>query len=210
MKLVSKLYKVFYLSSSERYLNFLRRKGVSVGDGTVVFDPKHIDFDSTRPSLLKIGKHVFLHKNTVIMTHDWTSWCFMQTHNDFIPSHAKVTIGDNVWLGMGVTILKGVEIGDNVIIGAGSVVSRSIPSNSVAAGIPAKVICSYEEYYNKRKIKYLDEFREYATSLIESGKGLNPEYFSDDYPPFINKSNFDAYDYPYLKSSETRNNLRII
>ena len=53
-----------------------------------------------------------------------------------------VTIGNNVWLGGSVTILPGVTIGDNVTIGAGSVVVKDIPSNSVAAGNPCKVIKS--------------------------------------------------------------------
>lgn len=51
-----------------------------------------------------------------------------------------VTIGNNVWVGGGVTINQGVEIGDNSIIGSGSVVTKSIPANSVAVGVPAQVI----------------------------------------------------------------------
>lgn len=51
-----------------------------------------------------------------------------------------IIIGDNVWLGMNVVVLPGVCIGDNVAIGANSVVSRDIPSNTVAAGNPCKVI----------------------------------------------------------------------
>jgi len=51
-----------------------------------------------------------------------------------------VTIGNNVWLGGSVTILPGVTIGDNCTIGAGSVVTKDIPSNSVAVGNPARVI----------------------------------------------------------------------
>lgn len=51
-----------------------------------------------------------------------------------------VTIGNNVWIGGSVTILPGVTIGDNVTIGAGSVVTRDIPSNSIAVGNPCKVI----------------------------------------------------------------------
>ena len=51
-----------------------------------------------------------------------------------------VTIGDNVWIGGSVTILPGVTIGDNVTIGAGSVVTKDIPSKSVAVGNPCKVI----------------------------------------------------------------------
>jgi maltose O-acetyltransferase len=51
-----------------------------------------------------------------------------------------VKIGDNVWIGGGVIILPGVTIGKNSVIGAGSVVTRSIPENSVAFGNPCKVI----------------------------------------------------------------------
>lgn len=53
---------------------------------------------------------------------------------------APVTIGNNVWIGGGAVILLGVKIGDNVVIGAGSVVTKSIPDNSVAFGIPCKVV----------------------------------------------------------------------
>lgn len=51
-----------------------------------------------------------------------------------------VTIGNNVWIGAGSTILAGVSIGDNTVIGAGSVVSKSIPSGVVAVGVPCKVM----------------------------------------------------------------------
>ncbi|WP_043891391.1 sugar O-acetyltransferase [Paenibacillus sp. Aloe-11] len=51
-----------------------------------------------------------------------------------------VTIGNNVWLAANVTVCGGVTIGDNCVIGAGSVVTRDIPANSFAAGVPCKVI----------------------------------------------------------------------
>ncbi len=51
-----------------------------------------------------------------------------------------ITIGNNVWIGAGVSILDGVTIGDHSVIGAGAVVNKDIPPNSVAVGIPAKVI----------------------------------------------------------------------
>ena len=53
---------------------------------------------------------------------------------------SPVRIGNNVWLAGKVTVLKGVTIGDNVVIGANAVVTKDIPANSVAVGIPAKVI----------------------------------------------------------------------
>ena len=52
----------------------------------------------------------------------------------------KVKIGNNVWIGAGVHINQGVTIGDNTVVGSGSVVTKSIPSNVVAAGVPCKVI----------------------------------------------------------------------
>lgn len=51
-----------------------------------------------------------------------------------------VKIGNNVWIGGGVTILPGVTIGDNAVIGAGSTVTRDVPSNMIAAGTPCKII----------------------------------------------------------------------
>ena len=51
-----------------------------------------------------------------------------------------ITVGNNVWIGVGSTILAGVEIGDNTVIGAGSVVTKSIPENVVAAGVPCRVL----------------------------------------------------------------------
>lgn len=171
--------------------------GVKVGDGTFVLDPKKIQIDISRPELLEIGEKVFLHRGTIILTHDWASWCFVNSHNDFLPSHGKVKIGNNVWLGENVTILKGVTIGDNVIIGIGSVVTKDIPSNSVVAGIPAKVISSYDEYYKKRRETYVDECVEYAQSILASGKELRKEMFYDDYPCFVDGENYQKYDYPY-------------
>jgi maltose O-acetyltransferase len=55
---------------------------------------------------------------------------------------SKVKIGNNVYIGSGVTILSGVQIGDNVIIGAGSVVTKNLDSNFIYAGNPAVKIKS--------------------------------------------------------------------
>ena len=61
-------------------------------------------------------------------------------------AHAKeIKIGSYVWIGGNVVILEGVTIGDNVVIGAGAVVTKDIPSNSVAVGVPAKVVKKIED-----------------------------------------------------------------
>ena len=63
-----------------------------------------------------------------------------EERNRLIEWAEPITIGNNVWIGGGTTILPGVEIGDNVVIGAGSVVVKSIPSDCVAVGNPARVV----------------------------------------------------------------------
>jgi acetyltransferase-like isoleucine patch superfamily enzyme len=55
-------------------------------------------------------------------------------------THKGIWIEDNVWIGAGAKILDGVSIGRNAVIGAGSVVTRSIPANATAAGVPARVL----------------------------------------------------------------------
>jgi acetyltransferase-like isoleucine patch superfamily enzyme len=72
--------------------------------------------------------------NTVITDSDWHL-------NDVRSGKPKrVVIEENVWLGYGVVVLKGVTIGANSVIGAGSVVTKDIPANVVAAGNPCRVI----------------------------------------------------------------------
>ena len=85
---------------------------------------------------IEIGDNCLIGHNTTIATlnHDFNP----EKRANLTPSPVK--IGKNVWIGSDCTILPGVEIGDGAIIGAGSVVTKSIPSNSVAVGNPARVI----------------------------------------------------------------------
>jgi maltose O-acetyltransferase len=57
-----------------------------------------------------------------------------------IETALPITIGNNVWVGMGAKILDGVSIGDNAVIAAGAVVNKDVAANTVVAGVPAKVI----------------------------------------------------------------------
>ncbi len=80
-----------------------------------------------------IGNHVLIGANCQIGDRDG--------HSDRFKSNPKpINIGDNVWLGMNVTVLKGVTIGENSIIGANSLVTKDIPANCIAAGNPCKII----------------------------------------------------------------------
>ena len=84
---------------------------------------------------IKIGEHVAISENVTLRdSDDHTLSCASQ------PVTSPITIGDHVWIGMNVTILKGVTIGDEAVIAAGAVVTRDIPPHCLAAGVPARVI----------------------------------------------------------------------
>ena len=93
-----------------------------------------------------IGRHVLCGANVVITDFDWHAIDPLRRLAGLNPQSqsecAPIDIGDNVWLGMHAVVLKGVVIGDNAVIGANSVVTRSIPANTIAAGVPARVIRS--------------------------------------------------------------------
>jgi acetyltransferase-like isoleucine patch superfamily enzyme len=59
---------------------------------------------------------------------------------DYAHTGGTITVGDAVWIGAGALLLPGVTIGDRSVVGAGSVVTRDVPADSVAAGVPARVI----------------------------------------------------------------------
>lgn len=87
---------------------------------------------------VRIGDHAFIAPNVGIYTagHPLDT----KQRNQGLEYARPITIGHNVWIGAGVSILPGVTIGDNTVIGAGSVVTKNIPSNVLAVGNPCKVI----------------------------------------------------------------------
>ena len=78
---------------------------------------------------------------------------------DFIERVGCIEIMDNVFIGSRTVILYNTKIGNNVIIGSNSLVNKDIPDNSVYAGIPARFICTFDDYVKKA--------REYSESVKE-------------------------------------------
>ena len=72
-----------------------------------------------------------------------------------VDSFGKIRIGNNVHIGTNAIIMPGVRIGNNCIIGCGAIVTKDVPDNSVAAGIPARVIETLDEYIKKNKSKFV-------------------------------------------------------
>ena len=105
----------------------------------VILDPSHC-------WLIEIGDDVTLAPRVHILCHDASTKAFMN-----YTKVGNVTIGNRVFIGAESVVLPGVTIGDDVVIGANSTVTHNIPSNSVAVGSPARVICTLEEYIQKEK-----------------------------------------------------------
>lgn len=178
-----------YLSrrSSQAFIADLRSKGISVGDNVKFFgNLKTVSIDTTRPSLVSIGSDVQIVAPFTILTHGFEWTVFRNKYKEIIGSSGKVTIGSNVYIGKETCILKGVRIGDNVIIGAKSLVNKDIPSDCVAAGVPAKKILDMDEYFEKRKEEYVAEAKEYAYSIYQVFKRLpSEEDFFEFFPLFL-------------------------
>lgn len=89
---------------------------------------------------IHIGNHVSIAQFVSILDHDHDFRLINDELNLKAFTTKPIIIGNHVWIGDKVTITKGVCIGNNVVIGANSVVTKDIPDNSIAAGIPARVL----------------------------------------------------------------------
>jgi len=108
----------------------------------------------TEPWIITVGNNVHITDGVKFITHDGGTLLYRKTVPD-LEITKPITIGNDVYIGNDVILLPGVTVGDNVIIGAGAIVSRSIPSNSVAVGVPARVIKTADEYLEKLKSESL-------------------------------------------------------
>lgn len=154
MGIVKKIYRRICERSYETKNKYLREEGAQIGEGTRL--NCNIGAFGTEPFLIKVGKDCLFANDVKLITHDGgikvlnTMGYFNGARMD---NMAPINIGDNVYIGTGAYIMPGVHIGDNCVIGARAVVTHDIPSNSVAVGIPAKVIKNIDEYYESTMSK---------------------------------------------------------
>lgn len=111
---------------------------------------------------LMIGSNVQIAWKVTILDHNSHSLNYLERRKDLantIAGHkdwsdvrqSNITIGDDVWIGFGATIMKGVTLGQGCVIGANAVVVQSVPPFTVVAGNPAKVVKNLKEFENENQ-----------------------------------------------------------
>jgi len=122
-----------------------RKRGLEIGDGTCIYrDVVLPDYQA-----ITIGKNCVL-TGCIILAHDASTNKFLGLKYGEPSLTQPVIIEDDCFIGYHSIILMGVRVGRGSIVGAGAVVTRDVPTNSVIAGNPAKVICTVDELVQKR------------------------------------------------------------
>ncbi len=147
-RLIQKL-KLRY-GSQETVIRTLRGMGVRIGERCRVYTAHF----GSEPWLIKIGDHVCISNDVTFVNHDLTYP--LQDKYASLTAFGPIEIKDNCQIGVRATILPHVTIGPNAIVGACSVVTQDVPPNCVAAGNPARVLCTLDEYERKCMARHID------------------------------------------------------
>lgn len=154
-RIVNKL-RIRYCDA-QSYIILLRKSGIKIGKEC---DIEKSVFWGSEPYLITIGDHVRITSGVRFITHDGGVWILRDNPvYSFWASNAdkfgKITVGNNVHIGMDTIIMPGVTIGNNVVIGCSAVVTHDVPDNTIAAGVPARIIESVADYASKIQKNYL-------------------------------------------------------
>mgnify|MGYP006066837643 CR=1 FL=1 len=151
MGFIHHIYRIknYFLRMRYNQVELFKKNGGSIGKGYEIHGK--VDFGS-EPYLIELGDYVRLADGVIFSTHDGGMWVLRNLN--LLPDADcinRIKVGNNVQIGYRVIINQGVSIGNNCIIASGSIVTKSIPSNSIVAGIPARVVETIDDYYEKKK-----------------------------------------------------------
>ena len=181
VKLGHYMRRIRLLVDSGYYPEYLRKQGVRIGRNSSIIYPSYVD--GRLPYLLEIGDDVVISLYVTILTHDAAS-----AYAGDLVKVGRVRIHDHVFIGANTTVMCNVSIGPNAIVGAGSVVSRDVPPDSVAAGNPAKLVCSMDQFTAKH--------RELGgRQPLFEGKQFQHPYVPDERKTFLSGQLQDTFGY---------------
>ena len=132
----------FKIGNNNTRISIARRMGVKVGEGCRIYG---CNFGS-EPYLISIGNNCEVTAGVNFITHDGATWIFRKNGRFNGTKYGPIVVKDNCMIGIKSIILPNIEIGPNSIVGAGSIVTKTVPPNSIYAGNPAEYVCGIDEY----------------------------------------------------------------
>jgi len=158
---LTKMYGKLVEMKRKQYIEGLQQKGLRLGRDVDIIDT--FFFDPSHCFLISIGDNCTICPNVRLIAHDASTKKYLG-----YTKIGRIDIRENCFIGDSVIVLPDVTIGPNTIIGAGSVVIGDVPPGSLAAGNPARVISSLQDYLEK-------------IESIRSGKKIfSHEYFIEN------------------------------
>ena len=146
-RIILKIHTTYQQFIQSIYLKLCIAKGLKVGKKVRFVEVPQF---GTEPFLIEIGDETTFSNNVRFVNHDGgqNALHFFEKYKD-VRTFGRIKIGKQCLIGADTTIMPGVEMQDNCVLGAGSILTTSMRKGSVFAGIPAKFICTIEEYGDK-------------------------------------------------------------
>ncbi len=132
------------LAGEYRRSKIFRAQGARIGEGCRLL----VDTLGSEPYLVEIGDETLVTAGVRFVTHDGATWVFRDQVSG-VNRYGPIRIGSRCFIGTNAILLPGTTIGDRSVVGAGAVVKGTIPPGVVVAGVPAKVICTVDEFRTK-------------------------------------------------------------
>jgi len=146
-RIILKLHTTYQSMIQKIYLKVCIAKGLKVGENVRFVEVPEF---GTEPFLIEIGDETTFSNNVRFVNHDGgqNALHFFEKYKD-VRTFGRIKIGNQCLIGADTIIMPGVKMEDNCVLGAGSILTTSMPKGTVFAGVPAKFICTIEEYGDK-------------------------------------------------------------
>lgn len=191
-RFISTLRELYICRDSSSFVSYLIKRGADIGSNVYFVAPLTCYIDLTRPAILSIGNKVTITRDVTILTHGFEWSVLREKYGRQFASAKPTRLGNNIFIGMGSTILGGSVIEDNVIVGAGSVVRGELEGNYVYAGNPAVKVMSLQSYYEKMVLREKTELSQLVKLVCDKRFEYKEYYFSEHFFMFAERNQENA------------------